>query len=65
MEFKEKIAYTVGFLFVMYGAFAGRDLSNMSEVLEGVMIIGLFLSVFLLFVYMNSRGIGDWHRKYN
>ena len=62
---KEKIAYLIGSLIVIIGAYAGRDLTNMNELLEGSAMVALFLCIFIVFVYMNRRGIGDWHRKYD
>lgn len=65
MNLKEKIVYLIGFLIVIVGAYAGRDLTNTNELLEGSAMVALFFCVFIVFVYMNRRGIGDWHRKYN
>lgn len=50
MEFKEKIAYTIGTLIVIYGAYAGRDLTNFNEFIEGGIILLLFFSIFIVFV---------------
>ncbi|MBD3172533.1 hypothetical protein GF326_08680 [Candidatus Bathyarchaeota archaeon] len=61
MQFKEKVAYVVGMIIVVYGAFAGKDLSDMSDVIEGVVFLAFFLSIFIVFFYINSRGKGDWH----
>lgn len=65
MELKEKIAYIIGSLIVIYGAYAGRDLTNLNEFIEGSALLVLFFSIFIVLIYMNKRGIGDWHRKYN
>lgn len=65
MNLKEKIAYLVGFLVVIIGAYAGRDLTNWDELIEGSAMVALFVCIFIVFVYINRRGIGDWHRKYN
>ena len=65
MEEKEKIAYIIGSLLVFVGAYAGRDLTDMSELIEGSAILALFLSIFIVLVYTNRRGIGEWHDKYN
>lgn len=65
MNLKEKILYFIGSLIVVYGAYAGRDLTNMNEILEGSAMVALFICIFIFFFYFNKRGIGDWHRKYN
>lgn len=65
MHKREKIAYIIGSLLVIVGAYAGRDLRNMDEFIEGSAIVALFLSIFIVFVYTNRRGIGEWHGKYN
>lgn len=65
MNLKEKILYVIGSIIVIYGAFAGRDLSNKNELLEGSAMLVIFVCIFIVFFYMNRRGIGDWHRKYD
>jgi len=64
MQLKEKVAYIIGIIIVIYGAYAGKDLTDMTELIEGTVFLVFFLSVFIVFYYMNARGIGDWHRKY-
>jgi len=61
MELKEKIAYILGSVIMIYGAYAGRDLTNMNELIKGSAIVALFVCIFIFFVYINKRGIGDWH----
>lgn len=65
MNLREKVLYLVGSLIVIYGAYAGRDLTNFNELVEGSAIVALFVCLFIVFVYMNKRGIGDWHSKYD
>lgn len=65
MNLREKALYIVGSLIVIYGAYAGRDLTNFNELVEGSAMVALFVCLFIVFVYMNKRGIGDWHRKYD
>jgi Na+/proline symporter len=65
MNLKEKTVYVIGSIVVIYGAFAGRDLTNLSELIEGSAMVALIVSIFIVFVYINRRGIGDWHPKYN
>jgi Na+/pantothenate symporter len=62
MKVKEIIAYVFGFIVIIIGAFGGKDLSNMDDVFEGVVMIMFFVSVYLMFLYMNKRGVGDWDR---
>jgi Na+/proline symporter len=57
---KEKIAYIIGTIIILYGAFAGRDFSDSSELLQGVLMIALFVGIYLIFVYINKHGFGDW-----
>jgi len=61
MELKEKIAYILGSIIIIYGAYAGRDLTNMNELIEGSAMVALFICIFIVFVYINKRGIGDWY----
>ena len=53
MKNKEKIAYILGVIVIIIGAFGGKDLSNMDDVFEGVVMIMFFVSVYLMFLYMN------------
>jgi len=62
MKIKEKIAYVFGFIVIIIGAFGGKNLSNMDDVFEGVVMIMFFISIYLMFLYMNKRGVGDWDR---
>ena len=64
MQLKEKVAYIIGSIIVIYGAYAGKDLTDMTELIEGTVFLAFFLSVFIIFYYMNRGGIGDWHSKY-
>ena len=65
MNIKEKLLYLIGLLIVVYGAYAGRDMTNLNELLEGSAMLLLFVCIFIVFFYINKRGIGEWHRKYN
>lgn len=60
MNRKEQIVYILGFIVIIYGAFAGRDFSNSTDVLEGVLMIALFIGIFLIFFYNNKHSLGDW-----
>jgi hypothetical protein len=60
MNRKEQVAYGLGFIIVFIGAFSGRDFSNSNDVLEGVLMVALFLGVFLVLRYMNRRNLGDF-----
>jgi hypothetical protein len=60
MNTKEKIAYILGSIIVLYGAFAGRDFSNSSDVLEGVLMVAVFLGLYLVLRYMNKRSLPDF-----
>ena len=60
MTLKEKIAYALGLIILLVGAFAGRDFSNSNDVQEGVMMIVLFVGIFLVMTYLNKQTFGDW-----
>ena len=60
MTLKEKIAYALGLIILLVGAFAGRDFSNSTDVLEGVLMIVLFVGIFLVMTYLNKQTFGDW-----
>ena len=60
MNTREKIAYILGTIIVLYGSFAGRDFSNSSDVLEGVGLVAIFVCLFLVLWYMNKRSVPDF-----
>ena len=60
MNRREQAAYIIGSLIILYGAFAGRDFSNTSDVLEGVLMVAFFIGIFFVFFYINRRSFGDW-----
>ena len=59
MTLKEKIAYALGFIILLVGSFAGRDFSNSNDVLEGVLMVVLFVGIFLVMTYLNKQTFGD------
>jgi hypothetical protein len=65
MILKEKILYIIGSLVLVYGAYAGRDLTNLNELIEGSTMVALWFGIFIVLIYINRRGIGDWHQKYS
>jgi len=62
MKIKEIIAYIFGVIVIIIGAFGGKDFSNIDDIFEGVVMIIFFISIYLMFLYMNKRGVGDWDR---
>jgi len=62
MKIKEIIAYIFGVIVIIIGAFGGKDFSNIDDIFEGVVMIIFFISIYLMFLYMNKRGVGDWNR---
>ena len=60
MRRKDKIAYILGTIIILYGAFVGRDFSSPSDILEGFLMVALFVGLFLIFFYINRHGFGDW-----
>jgi len=60
MNRKEQIAYILGIIVIVYGAFVGRDFTNSEDVLEGVLMIALFIGIFLILLYNNKHSLGDW-----
>ncbi len=60
MPLKEKIAYALGLIILLVGAFAGRDFSDSSDVLDGVLMVALFVGFFLVITYLNKQTFGDW-----
>ena len=55
MKLIEIIAYILGTIIILYGSYAGRDLTNWNEIIEGTGMIVLFIGIFLIFVYMKRR----------
>ncbi len=60
MTLKEKIAYALGLIILLVGALAGRDFSNSTDVLDGVLMVVLFVGIFLVMTYLNKSTFGDW-----
>lgn len=61
MKLVEKIVYIVGIIIVFYAAFAGKDLTNVNELIAGSAFIFLVLTIYIVFRYMNRSGKADWH----
>lgn len=61
MSEKERIMYLIGIVIVIVGAYAGRDLTNVNELIEGSAMVLLFVTAFIVLYYFNRRGVGDWH----
>ena len=59
MTLKEKIAYALGLIILLIGAFIGRDFSDSADVIDGVLMIVLFLGFFLVVTYLNKQTFGD------
>jgi len=62
MKIKEMIAYVIGIIVILIGAFGGKDLSNMDNIVEGMAFIMLIVSIYLMFLYMNKNRVGDWNQ---
>ena len=62
MKIKEMIAYIFGLVIILYGAFGGKNLSSMDDIIEGIALLFFFISVYVVYLYMNKRGVGDWNR---
>ena len=65
MILKEKIAYALGLIILLIGTFAGRDFSDSADVIDGVLMIVLFLGFFLVVTYLNKQTFGDWKPSRN
>ncbi len=65
MTLKEKIAYALGFIILLVGSFAGRDFSDSGDVLDGVLMVALFVGIFLVMTYLNKQTFGDWKPNRN
>jgi hypothetical protein len=59
MPLKEKIAYALGLIILLVGAFAGRDFSDTADIIDGVLMIVLFVGLFLIMTYLNKQTFGD------
>jgi len=42
MQLKEKVTYIIGSIIVIYGAYAGKDLTDMTELIEGTVFLAFF-----------------------
>jgi len=63
MKIKEMIAYVIGIIVILVGAFGGKDLSNVDNIVEGMALIMLIASIYLMFLYMNKNRVGDWNQR--
>ena len=60
MNRREQIAYLLGSIIIIYGAFVGRDFTNSSDLLEGLLMVALFIGLYLVLRYMNKRSLPDF-----
>ena len=55
MSLKESIALALGFIILLVGSFVGRDFSDRADVIDGFLMIVLFVGFFIVVSYLNAR----------
>jgi hypothetical protein len=64
LKIRDILAYILGTILIIYGSYAGRDLTNINEAIEGTAMIVVFIGLFLIFAYMKRHEfVGDWSPK--
>lgn len=53
---KQKIMYALGYLILAFTAFFERDLTNRTDLIEGVVVFGAFVLFSALWFYIRGRG---------
>jgi hypothetical protein len=59
MSLIESIGIALGFIILLVGSFVGRDFSNRAEVLDGFLMIILFVGFFIVVIYLDKQAFGD------
>ncbi len=59
MSLIESVGIALGFIILLVGSFVGRDFSNRAEVLDGFLMIILFVGFFIVVIYLDNQTIGD------
>ena len=55
MSLKENMGIFLGFFILLVGSFVGRDFSNRAEVLDGFLMISLFIGFFIVVDYLANQ----------
>ena len=59
MTLKASIAISLGFIILVVGSFAGRDFSDSADVLDGYVMIVLFVGFFIVVTYLDNQTFGE------
>jgi len=59
MPLKESMAIYLGFVILLVGSFTGRDFSDRADVLDGLVMIILFVGFFIVVNYLDQQTFGD------
>ena len=59
MSLVERIGIVLGLFILLVGSFVGRDFSNRAEVLDGFLMIILFVGFFIVVIYLDKQTFGD------
>ena len=59
MSLIESIGIALGFIILLVGSFVGRDFSNRAEVLDGFLMILLFVGFFIVVIYLDHQTSRD------
>ena len=54
MSLKESITLALGFIILLVGSFVGRDFSDRADVLDGFLMIVLFVGFYIVVSYLNA-----------
>jgi len=59
MSLKESMAIYLVFVILLVGSFTGRDFSDRADVLDGFVMIVLFVGFFIVVTYLDQQTFGD------
>ena len=58
MSLIERIGIALGFIILLVVSFVGRDFSNRAEVLDGFLMMILFVGFFIVVIYLDHQNFG-------
>jgi hypothetical protein len=60
MSLIESVGIVLGFIILLVVSFVGRDFSNRAEVLDGLLMIILFVGFFIVVTFLDKQTFRNW-----
>ena len=60
MPLKESMAIYLGFIILLVASFVGRDFSDRADVLDGFVMIILFVGFFIVVTFLDNQIVRNW-----